>query len=331
MKIYLARPISGRSYDEVTTYYKKLTESLQYAGYEVLCPMNGKTHLRTELEFKAHGYTNNPTSTNHAIIERDRWMVNQADVVYANLQGSTHVSIGTCMELAWAHDKGKHTIVAMEDGLSLLSETERAWLAGIIDGEGCIHIQKRGTSPSENLKNYSYQPRISIDMNCKEIIEKIVKITGLGKCNEQVRSINNKKHYLWKIVGQEASLVLKEVYNYLIEKKPMAASAIHIANRNNNRIRQTIKGQQGFSLRPEEDSIFLEEQYELWRKAMNREDIVYTNPELQYNNIHQHAFVIEAADIVFKEHYEAVNYLKNLLVPIQQEDKQIKINYEIQV
>lgn len=115
MKIYLATPISGRSYDEVTNYYKETSESLHNAGYSVLCPMNGKTHLRTEVEFKAHGYTDNPTSTNHAIIERDRWMVSQADIVYANLIGSKHASIGTCMELAWAHDKGKHTIVSMED------------------------------------------------------------------------------------------------------------------------------------------------------------------------------------------------------------------------
>jgi len=114
MKIYLARPISGHSYEEVTEYYKVTVKELIQAGYEVLCPMNGKTHLRTEIKFKAEGYGDS-ISSNHAIVERDRWMVEQSDVVYANLLGSEHVSIGTMMELAWSHDKHKHTIISMED------------------------------------------------------------------------------------------------------------------------------------------------------------------------------------------------------------------------
>ena len=113
MKIYLARPISGQSYETVVDYYADLSSHMKDVGFTVLCPMTGKQHLRTEVEFKAHGY-GNPTSTNHAIIERDRWMVSQSDIVYANLTGAPCASIGTCMELAWAHDKGKHTIVVME-------------------------------------------------------------------------------------------------------------------------------------------------------------------------------------------------------------------------
>lgn len=116
MEIYLARPISGRSYDEVMKYYFTAVKALENRGFDVLCPMTGKTYLRTELEFKAHGYDEYPTSTNHAIMERDRWMVKKADIIYANLSNSDRVSIGTMMELAWAHDHGKHSIVVMEDG-----------------------------------------------------------------------------------------------------------------------------------------------------------------------------------------------------------------------
>lgn len=117
MKIYLARPISGASAEEVYGYYDEVTTILKnVTSYEVLSPMKGKQPLRTELEFKAHGYDHVPVATNHAIIERDRWMVSNADIVYANLSGTQRVSIGTCMELAWAHDKGKHTIVVMEEG-----------------------------------------------------------------------------------------------------------------------------------------------------------------------------------------------------------------------
>ena len=113
MKIYLAKPISGYSYDEIVNYYINTRDFLISKGWEVLFPMISKEYLRNETKFKAEGY-GNPCSTNHAITERDRWMVQTADVVYVDLCGSKFASIGCISELAWAHDRGKHTIVAME-------------------------------------------------------------------------------------------------------------------------------------------------------------------------------------------------------------------------
>jgi len=114
MKIYLAGPISGKGYDEVINSYKKKTNILEIAGYEVLCPMTGKTYLRNEIELRASGYTNFPVSTNHAIFERDKWMVSNCDIILADLSNSgDRISIGTMMELAWASMLGKHTIIIL--------------------------------------------------------------------------------------------------------------------------------------------------------------------------------------------------------------------------
>lgn len=114
MKIYLAGPISGKGYDEVVGLYKQKSTKLENMGYEVFCPMTGKTNLRNELEFKSNGYTNNPVATNHAIFERDKWMVSSVDLVLADLSNSgDRVSIGTCMELAWAALLGKHTVLVI--------------------------------------------------------------------------------------------------------------------------------------------------------------------------------------------------------------------------
>ena len=77
-------------------------------------PMTGKGNLRTEIRFKSVGYDHVPTSTNHAIYERDQWMVTQSDVVLFNLSNTTIVSIGSMFELAWASLLNKHTIVIME-------------------------------------------------------------------------------------------------------------------------------------------------------------------------------------------------------------------------
>jgi len=112
MRLYLARPITGCSYGGVASYYALMKAQLE-GQFRVLSPMTAKGFLRTEKRFKAE-YNDHPVSTNHAIIERDRWMVKRADVLYANLVGSQDVSIGTVMELAWGHDNGIHTIIAME-------------------------------------------------------------------------------------------------------------------------------------------------------------------------------------------------------------------------
>jgi nucleoside 2-deoxyribosyltransferase len=113
MKVYLACQITGRTYDEVTAYLEETAEKLRYFGYEVLNPLTGKDHLRTgERPLEPSGYTHY-ASTDHAIYERDQWMVRQADVVFVNLTGMTRVSIGMMMELAWASLMGKLTVVAL--------------------------------------------------------------------------------------------------------------------------------------------------------------------------------------------------------------------------
>lgn len=117
MKIYIAGSISGRSGEEVISYFGNTKALLTGMGFDVLSPMTGKGHFRNEIKFKTNGY-GNPISTNHAIIERDRWMVSMADIVYCNLTMVTApiVSIGSMMELAWAHHMGKHTVLAMQKG-----------------------------------------------------------------------------------------------------------------------------------------------------------------------------------------------------------------------
>lgn len=115
MKIYCIRPITGNSYAAVHAYYRKIVEFLSGLGYEVLHPTCGKNYLRTESVLKSHGY-DMPQSTNHAIFNRDRWMVRRADISYADLTGIKKVSIGSVMEMAIAKDRGKHVVLAMEEG-----------------------------------------------------------------------------------------------------------------------------------------------------------------------------------------------------------------------
>lgn len=117
MKIYLAHPISGLSYEEVEAYYRRSETWLRTlsCAIEIMNPMSNKEHLRTDTALKKHG-NGHPVSCNHHIVERDLWMVRRADLVYIDLTGTQNVSIGCVSELAVAHTHGVYTVVAMEPG-----------------------------------------------------------------------------------------------------------------------------------------------------------------------------------------------------------------------
>ena len=112
MKIYLAHPITGLSGEEVFTYYDEMRKTLS-PYYEILCPMMGKNSLRTSASIEPDGYTF-PLATNHAIFNRDKWMVKLSDVVFCDFTGSDKASIGCCMELAIAATLGKYIVVVMD-------------------------------------------------------------------------------------------------------------------------------------------------------------------------------------------------------------------------
>lgn len=113
--IYCVHPISGLTPDEVFNYYTGIKQRLSI-HYDVLIPMTGKSSLRCETSFKSEGYSKDPLTTNHAIFERDRWMVSQSDIIYANLKGATdRVSIGSMFELAWGSLLGKYIVLVMDE------------------------------------------------------------------------------------------------------------------------------------------------------------------------------------------------------------------------
>lgn len=114
MKIYCGHQITGLSAKEVFDYYDKVRKDLTALGYHVLSPMTAKEQFdrASEAEFKPTGYTG--TASAHAIVERDCWMVQQADIVFMNLLGMTRASIGCISETAWGYLLRKHVVLLME-------------------------------------------------------------------------------------------------------------------------------------------------------------------------------------------------------------------------
>ena len=114
MKIYLAGSISGQTSDGVIAYFSETATQLRIVGYDVIHPMVGKDYFRNNQKYQPHGY-HFPPATDHAIFERDKWMVSQCDILYCNLTGAKAVSIGCTMEIAWASLLGKHTVLVLDE------------------------------------------------------------------------------------------------------------------------------------------------------------------------------------------------------------------------
>jgi hypothetical protein len=101
-------------------------------------------------------------------------------------------------------------------------EIDRAWLAGIVDADGCIGIRR-----GDNGKwNPSYIPYLSVGCSDLAILDRCAEITGLGKVNlkshagdTDPRGIKQRRDgYLWRLDGQIASKVIRDILPYLVQK-----------------------------------------------------------------------------------------------------------------
>jgi hypothetical protein len=111
--------------------------------------------------------------------------------------------------------------------MPMMNKLTASYVAGLLDGEGCIEIQKRNDNNSKN--GYYYCPRIRVCMTNKEIIEWLKSFGGWTE-KERVRD-NRKTAYTWCISGAKLTKAfLDKVYPYLKVKKEEAGLVKKIIN-----------------------------------------------------------------------------------------------------
>lgn len=110
--VYLAGPIMGLSYAAATEWRDEAAAILAKHGLEARNPMRFKQYLRY-LDQMPDSIADNPLITARAIFARDKNDVYTCDAVIANLKDSTYPSVGTIMELVWAHQWLKPIIVVL--------------------------------------------------------------------------------------------------------------------------------------------------------------------------------------------------------------------------
>lgn len=100
-----------------------------------------------------------------------------------------------------------------------LSEVDKAWLAALIDGEGCIGIGKDWSS---------YRVYVEVYNTYIPLLASIIDRTGFGYINIRKKwGPNNKKPMgMYSITNRSAHELIEQVLPYLIAKKEQAKIAL---------------------------------------------------------------------------------------------------------
>lgn len=118
MKVYLAGPISGLTYDQGQDWRVQAIDGLKKRGLTGYSPLRAKEYLKTqgvlEQSYLLRDQPVSCLSTDRGITTRDHWDVKTSDAVLFNLLGATRVSIGTCIEFGWASAYHKLIVLVME-------------------------------------------------------------------------------------------------------------------------------------------------------------------------------------------------------------------------
>lgn len=141
MRVYLAGPITGLTYNGATNWREQVALELADMGHIGVSPMRGKDYLRevyqdkelskgTMTGYGQHGgalpalsltseielqkaYEQFPMSGEQGIFGRDTFDVRHCEVILANFEGADKVSIGTVMEVQRGYDLDRYVIVIM--------------------------------------------------------------------------------------------------------------------------------------------------------------------------------------------------------------------------
>jgi len=114
--------------------------------------------------------------------------------------------------------------------LNNLIETEKAYIAGFIDGEGCIRIEKRKSS--SKLYEFDFEAWVIVTNTNSQVLEELKSITGVGIIyiyKKLPKSGNGKWRpcHRWQIVGMQAKDLLRAIYPYLKIKKTQTDAVLN--------------------------------------------------------------------------------------------------------
>jgi len=113
--VYLCGQITEASYNEARYGWRAdVVHACEDLPIRFLSPMRGKDHLEGVRTLSPMGDPDHALSTPMAITTRDRLDVIRSTLIFANLLGMTHQSIGCPIEFGWADAYRKPIICCIE-------------------------------------------------------------------------------------------------------------------------------------------------------------------------------------------------------------------------
>lgn len=113
--------------------------------------------------------------------------------------------------------------MTIENKWDLTTEAERGYIAGIIDGEGCITIDK---SSSHWTGRNIYSVRVVVSMTDKQVPLFLHQKFGGAFYEYQRKNTNCKVTHIWKLTNSKTTNFLRLIQPYLLIKRPQVEVAL---------------------------------------------------------------------------------------------------------
>ena len=100
-----------------------------------------------------------------------------------------------------------------------MTELEIAWAAGLIDGEGCVFINKSHYVAASRQRTDTYRLVLKVTMGCRATIERIHSIFQVGTIQNHVpRGSRVNASYSWICQSLQAKTVFDLIQPYVVTK-----------------------------------------------------------------------------------------------------------------
>lgn len=111
----------------------------------------------------------------------------------------------------------------------MMSQVDIGWLAGLIEGEGCVH-RKRNFKPKYPLSKYAPSPIIAVQMVDEDIIRRLAEVTGVGNIRGPYCSktaLGKQPRWDWRVAKKrDVARLLLAIYPLLGQRRREQTAAL---------------------------------------------------------------------------------------------------------
>lgn len=135
----------------------------------------------------------------------------------------------------WTQRGDASALRATSDGINITSlecsETDVAWIAGIVEGEGSLGVYPDKRDGSKRFV-------LTVTMTDKDIIDRLSRLTGMGSLHSRTRKLGKKRQYTWTVGAMD------DVYSLVVAILPW------LGQRRTEQATNLIREREAYTARP---------------------------------------------------------------------------------